>query len=83
MKRIALEEGTWVKFIDDGNTLRFGQVRKKYEDKPLSKDNFWIETENGYCQPGLDNIIIAFPKFILKEKAKKINPSQRTQGRGW
>lgn len=79
MKRIAIEEGSRVKFMHD-DQIFIGTIEKKEPNFPLTPNNFWIKRNGAFYQPSLKDIIYVFPEFYLKSKNPKMNPSLRVQG---
>jgi len=66
MKKVHMEEESWVKFISDGK-VKLGKVKKKWKSKPFSSKNFWVYVlGQGNWQPDLEDIIYVYPKIFIR-----------------
>lgn len=80
MKMVSVEEGAWIQIADPSSgELITGRLKRFRSALPFDESNLSFK-RNGYDSPiRLEHIVRVFPKVILKENPKDINPSKRTK----
>jgi hypothetical protein len=79
MKKVSVEMGSWIQIIDSDGTIVTGLLQRYDQSRPFDEGNLCFY-RNGYrIHIRLDKIIHVFPKVILEENPKDINPSKRNE----
>jgi hypothetical protein len=80
MKRVKVEEGSWVQIVDySTGDLVVGQLIKYDDDKPFDENNLCFLRKGYHVPINIEQVVRVYPKIVLEKKLKEINPSKRTE----
>lgn len=77
MKKVRVEEGSWVEIVNSSQERLLGKLKKYDETLPFNEDNLCFYHEGEKTPIMLEQIVQRYPKVVLAKKIQKINPSKR------